>query len=196
VPPMTRTCTQPIATARHVVVRVTPSIDPISSVTSRPTASSVGPSTTAMKSNGPVTASRLATVESLPWIAASSFLTAFVFPGAVRRDGAHLRQLRLRLRTLEPREIAPRVLGPVELAAAERAEQRQHRAELLQPQVDAALADASRPEAHDQDTPAVRVAGRVVDALGRDHFPIVSVSVDFLSLSHGSASSIFGVNQT
>src|SRR5206468_4685277 len=71
------------ATARQVVVRVTPSIEPISSVTRRPTASSVGPSTTAMKSNGPVTASRLATVESVPWIAASSFLTAFVFPGAV-----------------------------------------------------------------------------------------------------------------
>src|SRR4029450_7581728 len=60
-----------------------PPRDPTPSVTSRPTASSVGPSTTAKKSNGPVTASRLATVESLPWIAASSFLTAFVFPGAV-----------------------------------------------------------------------------------------------------------------
>src|SRR5262245_3832948 len=36
-----------------------------------------------MKSNGPVTASRLATPESLPWIAARSFLTALVLPGAV-----------------------------------------------------------------------------------------------------------------
>src|SRR5262249_32716910 len=36
-----------------------------------------------MKSNGPVAASRVATVESLPWIATSSFLTAFVLPGAV-----------------------------------------------------------------------------------------------------------------
>src|SRR5207247_6245269 len=46
-------------------------------------ASSVGPSTTAMKSNGPVTASRLTTVEPPPSIAASSFFTAFVLPGAV-----------------------------------------------------------------------------------------------------------------
>src|SRR3989449_1008577 len=74
---------QPIATARHVVVRVPPSIEPISSVTRRPTASRVGPSTTAMKSKGPVTASRLTTVESLPSIDASSFFTAFVLPGAV-----------------------------------------------------------------------------------------------------------------
>src|SRR5882672_8301524 len=36
-----------------------------------------------MKSNGPVTASRLTTVEPPPSMAASSFFTAFVLPGAV-----------------------------------------------------------------------------------------------------------------
>src|SRR3989441_3458668 len=74
---------QPIATARHVVVRVTPSIEPISSVTRRPMASSVVPSTTAMKSNGPVTASRLTTVDGPPLIWVSSFFTDLVLPAAV-----------------------------------------------------------------------------------------------------------------
>src|SRR5438034_1741740 len=71
------------ATARQVVVRVTPSIAPISSVTRRPTASSVGPSTTAMKSNGPVTASRLTTLDTPPLIWVSSFFTDLVLPAAV-----------------------------------------------------------------------------------------------------------------
>jgi hypothetical protein len=41
---------QPMATATQVVVRVTPLILPISSVTRRPMVSRVGPSTVAMKS--------------------------------------------------------------------------------------------------------------------------------------------------
>src|SRR5436309_4327367 len=46
-------------------------------------ASSVGPSTTAMKSNGPVTASRLTTVDGPPLIWVSSFFTDLVLPAAV-----------------------------------------------------------------------------------------------------------------
>src|SRR5262249_61620126 len=101
---------------------------------------------------------------------------------------------RLRVRPSERGGMAASVLGPADLPAAERAQQGQDGAQLLQPHVDPALADAPRPEPHDEDTPALRGAGRVVDALGRDHFPVVSVSVAFLSFSHGSASSTFGVN--
>src|SRR6185369_5331579 len=57
---------QPMATATQVVVRVTPSMMPMDSVTRLPMASRVVPSTTAMKSYGPVTASSAASVARVP----------------------------------------------------------------------------------------------------------------------------------
>ncbi len=102
--------------------------------------------------------------------------------------------MRLGFRPREPSPVAPPVLGPADLAGAERAQQWKDGTELFQPDIHAALADAARPEPHDEDARAVRRPGRVIDAFDRDHVPILSS--DFLNLSHGSTSSIFGVNHT
>src|SRR5207237_10057602 len=56
---------------------------PISSVTRRPMASRLGPSTTAMKSKGPVIASRWTIVEAPPLRRPSACFTDLVLPGAV-----------------------------------------------------------------------------------------------------------------
>src|SRR5437867_4058431 len=74
---------QPTVTATHVVVRVTPSIAPIPSVTRRPSASSVEPSMTAMKSYGPVTASRFTRPAVEPLSLPRPVFTDFVLPAAV-----------------------------------------------------------------------------------------------------------------
>src|SRR6185369_8240312 len=74
---------QATVTATQVVVRVTPSMIPMESVTRLPIASSDWPSTMAMKSKGPVTASMADTVARALLILASAFLTFLVLPAAV-----------------------------------------------------------------------------------------------------------------
>src|SRR5882762_2906674 len=120
---------------------------------------------------------------------------ALVGASAEQRDasllggGADDRQRLLRLWPLEPLQVARPILRPCDLLVEERAQQRDDRAELLEPQVHALLADPARPEAHDEDARAVVCRRRIVDALDRDHR-------EALSLSQGSVSSTLGVNQT
>src|SRR3989338_868493 len=114
-------------------------------------------------------------------------------PAARRRADAFDRRLRLRAR--EAREVAPPVLRPPERAGAEGPQQRDDRPQLLFPEVDAILANAPRPEPHDEHAGAVAGARRIVDAPGDDH-DFFSRSSDFLNFSHGSTSSMRGVNQT
>src|SRR3989442_5199801 len=81
------------------------------------------------------------------------------------RGAADDRQLFLRLRPLEPLQIAWPVLGPGDLLVEERAEQRDDRAELLEPEIHAFLADPARPEPPYEDARAVARGRRIVDAL-------------------------------
>src|SRR5262249_46549743 len=81
--PPVRLPAQPMDTATHVVVRVTPSMVPMPSVTSRPMASRLGPSTMAMKSNGPVMPSRWTIVDGPLLTLDSDFFTPLALPAAV-----------------------------------------------------------------------------------------------------------------
>ena len=81
----------------------------------------------------------------------------------------HLRDRRLRLGTLEPREIARDVLLPRDPLVEELPQQRGDRAELLEPCIDTLLADAARPESHDEDAMTVVGRRRGIDPLGHDH---------------------------
>src|SRR5262249_395494 len=110
------------------------------------------------------------------------------------RVGADGRQVRLRLRTRQALPVSPAVLGPTDATGAERAHQGQDPTEPLEPDADVTLANAPRPEAHDENARAVGLGLRLVDSLDRDHLPIDSS--DCLNFSHGSASSVFGVNHT
>lgn len=74
----------------------------------------------------------------------------------------------LRLGPLQAGEISRDVLLPRDLRVEELAQERWHRAELLQPHTHALLADAARPEPHDEDAIAILGRGRLVDALGDD----------------------------
>src|SRR6267142_1969068 len=114
---------------------------------------------------------------------------------ALLGGGAYDRQVLLRLRPLEPLQVARAVLGPGDLLVEERAQQRDDRAELLEPEVHALLADAARPETHDEHAGAVVRSRRLVDALGHDHLVVRQRAAARLSLSQGSASSARGVNQ-
>src|SRR5213593_686302 len=81
---------------------------------------------------------------------------------------SYLRDRRLRLGPLETGEIAGDVLLPRDGLVEVRAQQLGHRAQLLEPHAHALLADAARPEPHDQHARAV-VRGRgLVDAPGDD----------------------------
>src|SRR5438093_929566 len=81
---------------------------------------------------------------------------------------SYLRDRRLRLGPLETGEIAGDVLLPRDGLVEVRAQQLGHRAQLLEPHAHALLADAARPEPHDQHARAV-VRGRgLVDAPGGD----------------------------
>src|SRR5438874_8694320 len=80
----------------------------------------------------------------------------------------HLRDRRLRLGSLEAGEITRDVLRPGDFFVEVGAQQLGHRPELLEPDVDTLLADAARPEAHDQYAVAVIRRRGVVDALGGD----------------------------
>src|SRR5262249_57792495 len=106
------------------------------------------------------------------------------------RGGAAGGQVPLRPRTRQALPVSPAVLGPADATGAERAHQGQDRTELLEPDVDVALANAPRPEAHDENARSVGLGLRLVDPLDRDHLPIDSS--DCLNFSHGSASSVFG----
>src|SRR2546422_9517823 len=108
--------------------------------------------------------------------------------------GADDRQLLLRRGPLEPLQVTRPVLRPGDLFVEKRAQQRDDRTELLEPEVHALLADPARPEAHDEDARAVVLGRRIVNAPGRDHLSPVSMA--FLNLSQGSVSSARGVNHT
>ena len=110
--------------------------------------------------------------------------------------GVDDRQLLLRLGPLEPLQVTRPVLRPGDLFVEKRAQQRDDRAELLEPEVHALLADPARPEAHDEDARAVVLGRRIVNALDRDHRIVHRRTAARLNLSQGSVSSTLGVNQT
>src|SRR5439155_1317002 len=130
------------------------------------------------------------------------FARALVGAPAQERDapflggGADDRQLLLRLGPLEPLQVTRPVLCPGDLFVEKRAQQRDDRAELLEPEVHALLADPARPEAHDEDARAVVLGRRIVNALDRDHRIVRRRTAARLNLSQGSVSSTLGVNQT
>src|SRR6266850_8470281 len=84
---------------------------------------------------------------------------------------SYLRDGRLSLGPLEAGEIARYVLLPRDALVEVRAQQLGHRAQLLEPHAHAFLADAARPEPHDQHARAVVRRRGLVDALGDDAGP-------------------------
>ena len=87
---------------------------------------------------------------------------------AALRAPAYLGDGGLRLGSREAGEVARDVLLPGDLLVEELAQQRRHRAELLQPDAHALLANAAWPEPHDEHAVAVVVGRWLVDALGDD----------------------------
>src|SRR2546423_15276955 len=87
---------------------------------------------------------------------------------SVLGTASHFRERRLRLRPLEAGQVTRDVLLPRERLVEVRAQQLGHGAELLEPDAYTLLADAARPEPHDEHAVAIRGRGRLVDALGDD----------------------------